>query len=86
MYYQDKMIEKINLKELRIQKGYTQEEVAKKLGVKQQQYSLLELGKRRIFLDTFLKLMSIYNYEIKLNKKWRIEIRINSFYFVKFTK
>lgn len=63
------MIEKINLKELRMQKGYTQSEVANLLGVKQQQYSLLELGKRRMFLDTFLKLMTIYNYEIKLNKK-----------------
>lgn len=38
-------IEQIRLKERRLQKGYTQAEIAEKLGVTQQAYQKLETGR-----------------------------------------
>lgn len=47
------------MKELRVNKGYTQEYMAEKLNIKQSTYCLKENGKRRFNLTEILKLKEI---------------------------
>ncbi len=59
----------IDLKVLRKSCGFTQTELAKKLGITQQQYSRYENYKMKIKLDTFLKIVEICNCKIEIIKK-----------------
>src|SRR5690606_24730301 len=52
------------LKELRTIEGWTQEEVAKKIGVSKQTYSHYENEKRRPSLDMVRELAAVYNVNI----------------------
>ena len=52
------------LKEIREDKDLKQEEVAKYLGMKQQQYSEYEIGKRLIPIETLDKLADYYDTSI----------------------
>ena len=52
------------LKEIRKDRDITQTEVAKYLGMKQQQYSEYEIGKRLIPVETLDKLADFYNTSI----------------------
>lgn len=49
----------INLKQIRINSGLTQEYICKELGMKQQQYSRYERNINKIPLETFLKILNI---------------------------
>ena len=49
----------INLKEIRKASGLSQQELASKLGITQQQYSRYETGTNKIFLEMFLKILEI---------------------------
>ena len=57
------------LKEIRKSASLTQKEIAKKLGVTQQQYSRYEIGVNKITLEMFLKIVEVCHYKIKLEKK-----------------
>ena len=59
----------INLKEIRKSCGYSQKELAEKLGIKQQQYSRYETGENQISLEIFLKILEVCNLEIKIETK-----------------
>ncbi len=52
------------LKELREDKDLYQKDIAKILGIKQQQYSEYEIGKRLIPIDYLAKLANYYNTSI----------------------
>ena len=54
----------INLKEIRKSKNFTQQELASKLDIKQQQYQRYESGKNEISL----KLLEVCHYRLKLEK------------------
>ncbi len=58
----------INLKEIRINSGLTQKELARQLGIKQQQYSRYEVGENDITLKMFLKILEICHLKINLEK------------------
>jgi HTH-type transcriptional regulator/antitoxin HipB len=49
------------IKKLRHQVGYTQEEMAKRLGVIQQYISSLESGRENLTLDTLKKIAQVFN-------------------------
>ncbi len=49
------------LKELRLQYGYTQTDVAKQLNIKQNTYSQYETGARELSLDTLIALAKLYD-------------------------
>ena len=57
------------LKELRNSCGLSQTELAKRLGISQQQYSRYEVGINKITLEMFLKVVSACGYTIKTIKK-----------------
>ena len=59
----------IDLKEIRKSCGLSQQELASKLGITQQQYSRYETNTNKISLDMFLKILDICNYKIILQKK-----------------
>jgi len=73
------------LQSLRKQRGFTQEQVAKYLGITQNQLSYYENGKREISVDLLLKLARLYgcdyNYllgdEDSLNDQVAINFRAN---------
>ncbi len=50
-----------NLKNLRLQYGYTQKYVAEKLNVKQNTYSQYETGAREISIGTLIAIADFYN-------------------------
>ncbi len=58
----------INLKHIRESCGYSQQELASKLGIKQQQYSRYENGINEISLKMYLKILKACKYEIKIKK------------------
>lgn len=58
----------INLKEIRKSKNFTQQELASKLDIKQQQYQRYESGKNEISLKMFLKLLEVCHYRLKVEK------------------
>lgn len=49
------------LKEIRIEHGYTQAELARKIGMDQNNYSKYERGEREIGRKTIIKLCQVYN-------------------------
>lgn len=59
----------INLKEIRKEHRYTQTELAKRIGIPQQQYSRYETNTNRIPLETFLKILEACALEIELKPK-----------------
>lgn len=52
-----KLLKKI--KEVRKKKGYSQEEIAKKLGISKVTYNRIENGKTNLFLDRFFQILQI---------------------------
>ena len=58
----------INLKEIRKSCGYTQKELAKKVGLMQQQYSRYETNTNKITLEMFLKIIEICHLKIEIKK------------------
>ena len=59
----------MNLKQIRKSCGYTQKELAKKLGISDCTLAHYESGIRKITLEMFLKLLNVCNIEIELTKK-----------------
>ncbi len=59
----------INLKEIRKESGYTQEKLAKELGIADSTLAHYESGIRKVTLEMFLKLLDVCNLEIKIEKK-----------------
>ncbi len=59
----------INLKEIRINSGLTQKELASQLGIKQQQYSRYEVGENDITLKMFLKILEICHLKFIIQEK-----------------
>ena len=59
---------KINLKDLRKSCHLTQQELARKVGIAQQQYSLYEKGIRKISLELFLNVLEVCNYKFTITK------------------
>lgn len=55
---------KNRLKELRMEKGLTQENIAKGLGVTQQAISLYEQGRRELKLKTLKKIANFFNVSV----------------------
>ena len=48
------------IKELRVEKKFTQEQLSKKLGISQRAYSHFETGTRGIPIEVLIKLADIY--------------------------
>lgn len=59
----------INLKEIRKKSGFTQEKLAKELGIADSTLAHYESGIRKVTLEMFLKLLDVCNLEIKIEKK-----------------
>ena len=59
----------MNIKEYRIKRGYTQEQIAELLNIKQNTYSNKECGKRAFTINEIKKLKDIFKvtYEDLLN-------------------
>lgn len=49
-----------NIRSIRIDKGYTQEQIAKQLGISQNTYSQYEIGVLNYPVDAIVKLADIY--------------------------
>lgn len=56
---------------MRIRAGYTQEQLAKKLGTKQESISRLESGRQEPSLTTLFKIAKITGFEMKLPEFYR---------------
>ena len=59
----------IDLKEIRKSCGLSQQELASKLGITQQQYSRYETNTNKIPLETFLKILDICYLKFKIEKE-----------------
>ena len=59
----------INLKEIRKSCGYSQTELARLLGITQQQYSRYETNTNKIPLEMFLKIVRVCDLELELKNK-----------------
>lgn len=59
----------IDIKTIRKSRGYTQEKLAKKIGIKQQQYARYESGVTKIPVEMLEKILDICQYEMKIVKK-----------------
>ncbi len=59
----------IDIKTLRKSRGYTQKELAAKLGIKQQQYARYESGTTKISVSMLEKILDICQYKMKIVKK-----------------
>lgn len=59
---------KINLKQIRKKRGYTQKELASKLGISDSTLAHYETGIRKITLETFLKILEVCKLEISLDE------------------
>ena len=57
------------IREIRKSSGITQVNLAKKIGVTQQQYSRYELGNNKITLEMYLKILDACHYKMKIVKK-----------------
>ena len=55
----------IIMKEIRKKRGYTQKELAKKLGISDSTLAHYETGIRKITLEMFLKILDACEYEIR---------------------
>ena len=63
------LMNSINLKSIRKNAGFSQQELANLLGIKQQQYSRYETKANQISLGIFLKILTVCNLEIKIETK-----------------
>ena len=59
---------KINLKQIRKKRGYTQKELASKLGISDSILAHYETGIRKITLETFLKILEVCKLEIEIKE------------------
>ena len=59
----------ISLKQIRETYGYSQSELARRIGIKQQQYARYEKGVTKITLEMFLKILDVGNYTIEIKNK-----------------
>ena len=59
----------INLKEIRKKQGYTQKELASKLGISDSTLAHYETGIRKISLEMFLKIVKACHLEIEIKEK-----------------
>ncbi|WP_273209842.1 helix-turn-helix domain-containing protein [Runella zeae] len=55
----------LKLKRLRYEKGYTQEEIAMKLGISQATYSILESGQSKLDVEMMYKIVKVYGLDFK---------------------
>lgn len=60
---------RINLKQIRKSIELNQTELAKRIGISQQQYSRYETNTNKIPLETFLKILEACHYKIQLIKE-----------------
>ena len=58
----------INLKLIRKSKGYTQKELASKLGIADSTLAHYETGIRKISLEMFLKILEVCKLEIEIKE------------------
>lgn len=58
-----------NLIELRVQHGFSQEQLARLIGVKQATISRIENGRNVLSLDLLFKLLKVYKIDLVLVKK-----------------
>ncbi len=59
----------MTLKEIRKKRGYTQKELAQKLGISDSTLAHYESGIRKITLEMFLRILDVCEYEIKIEEK-----------------
>lgn len=59
----------ISLKNLRKSCGYTQKELANKLGIADSTLAHYETGIRKITLEMFLKILEVCHYKMKIEEK-----------------
>ena len=58
----------VNLKEIRKNMGYTQKELASKLGISDSTLAHYETGIRKISLEMFLKMLNVCHMEIEIKE------------------
>ncbi len=63
----------IDLKQIRKRKGYTQKELASKLGISDSTLAHYETGIRRISLEMFLKILDVCHFEIEIKESTNIK-------------
>jgi transcriptional regulator with XRE-family HTH domain len=56
----------LNLRAIRINQGYSQKDVAEKMGLSQNAYSKIELGYTKITLDALVEIGDLFELEFKL--------------------
>ena len=54
------------IKELRVSAGLTQQELAQRLGMKQQAIARLELAEKSVSLDTFERVLGVLDHQIAI--------------------